>query len=89
MHHNVASVIYQDFDIKMELYIVVRSVVLLGDKILPKTTIRCKSITLQISQNQNRFHWLAINRYLCFVYIIKLRDWSTGPTAIFVISSRI
>ena len=39
MHHNVARVIYQDFNMKTNLYIVVRRVMSQGDKILGKTTI--------------------------------------------------
>ena len=42
MHQNVARVIYQDFIMKMNLYIVVRNVMSQGDKILAKKTIRCK-----------------------------------------------
>ena len=58
VHQNVARVIYQDFNIKTNLYIVVRRVMSQGDKILAKTTLRWKSNTLQLPENKNGFHWL-------------------------------
>ena len=58
VHQNVARVIYEDFIMKMNPYMVARNVLSLGDKILAKMTLRGKSKTLQLPENKNGFHWL-------------------------------